>query len=102
MKPSKCSFARKEVEYLGFTISAEGVRPNDAKVKAIDEFPTPTDTTSVKRFLGMLNFYRRHVQDLAAVARPLTALTHKDKATGDNVPFTWSNHCEEAFTELKQ
>ena len=50
----------------------------------------------------MLNFYRRHVQDLAAVARPLTALTRKDKATGGNVPFTWSSHCEEAFTELKQ
>ena len=102
LKPSKCSFARKEVEYLGFTISAEGVRPNDTKVKAIVEFPTPTDSTSVKRFLGMLNFYRRHVQDLAAVARPLTALTRKDKATGGNVPFTWSSHCEEAFTELKQ
>ena len=50
----------------------------------------------------MLNFYRRHVQDLATVARPLTALTRKDKKTGGNVPFTWSSHCEEAFTEVKQ
>ena len=35
------------------------------------------------------------------MARPLTALTCKDKATGSNVPFIWSSHCEEAFTELK-
>ena len=53
---------------MGFTISAERICPNDTKVKAIAEFLAPTDSTSVKRFLGMLNFYRRHVQDLAAVA----------------------------------
>ena len=71
-----------EVEYLGFTISAKGVRPNSAKIKAITDFPRPTDNTSVRRFLGMLNFYRRHVSNLAMVARPLTALTRKDKTTG--------------------
>jgi len=32
----------------------------------------------VKGFLGLVNFYRRHVPNLAAVARPLTALTRKD------------------------
>ena len=50
----------------------------------------------------MLNFYRRHVHDLAAVARPLTTLTCKDMATGGNVPFNRSSYCKEAFTELKQ
>ena len=75
LKPSKCLFARKEVEYLGFTISANGVRPNSAKILAITEFPLPMDSTSVKRFLGMSNFYRRHISNLATVARPLTALT---------------------------
>ena len=50
----------------------------------------------------MLNANRRHVQDLAAVVRPLIALIHKDKATGGNVLFIWSSHCEEAFTEMKQ
>ena len=90
------------MEYLGFTISAEGVWPNEAKVRAIVEFPQPTDSTAVKRFLGMMNFYRKHVPNLAAVARPLTALTRKDKATGGNVPFAWTADCEVAFTELKQ
>ena len=39
---------------------------------------------------------------MAVVARSLTALTCKDKDTGGNAPFTWSSHCEEAFTEVKQ
>ena len=85
LKPSKYLFARKEVVYLGFTVSSEGVSPNQEKVKAIVNYPQPTDCKSVRRFLDMLNFYRRHVQNLAAVARPLTALTRKDPVSGDIV-----------------
>ena len=82
LKPAKCVFATSKVEYLGFTISAAGVQPNNNKVKAILEFPKPTDSKSVRRFIGMINFYRRHIRDLAAVAKPLTALTRRDKTTG--------------------
>ena len=102
LKPSKCSFARKEVVYLGFTVSSEGVTPNQEKVKAIVDLPQPTDCKSVRRFLGMLNFYRRHIQSLAAVARPLTALTRKDPVSGGTVQFKWSPDCEKAFRELKE
>jgi len=99
LKPSKCLFARKEV--LGFTLSSEGITPNQEKVKAIVEYPQPTDCKSLRRFLGMLNFYRRHIQNLATVARPLTALTRKDPVSGDVVKFQWSRECETAFRELK-
>ena len=102
LKPSKCLFARKEVVYLGFTVSSEGVTPNQEKVKAIVNFPRPTDCKSVRRFLGMLNFYRRHIPNLAAVARPLTALTCKDRVTGGTVQFKWSTDCDKAFRELKE
>jgi len=102
LKPSKCLFARKEVVYLGFTVSSEGVLPNQEKVKAIVQYPQPSDGKSVRRFLGMLNFYRRHVQNLAAVARPLTALTRKDPVCGDIVQFQWSTECERAFKLLKE
>ena len=50
----------------------------------------------------MLNFYGRHVSNLAKVARPLNALTRKDKTTGGTVPFDWTSECEKAFRELKQ
>ena len=102
LKPSKCLFARKEVAYLGFTVSSEGVTPNQERVKAIVDFPQPTDCKSVRRFLGMLNFYGRHIQNLAAVARPLTALTRKDPVSGGTVQFKWSPDCEKAFRELKE
>ena len=102
LKPSKCLFAGKEVVYLGFTISSEGVTPNQEKVKAIVEYPQPTDCKLVRRFLGMLNFYRRHIQSLAAMARPLTVLTCKDPVSGGIVQFKLSPDCEKAFRELKE
>ena len=79
-----------------------GVKPNDTKVKAITEFPTPNDISAVKRFLGMLNFYRKHIKDFASMAMPLTALTRKDKTTGKTVKFQWSEDCEKVFCTLKQ
>ena len=51
---------------------------------------------------GLVNFYRRHLPNLAAIARPLTALTRKDKTTGTTVPFGWNEQCEYAFQEVKR
>ena len=102
LRPEKCSFAQASVEYLGHTLSPEGVRPNDNKVKAVKEFPQPTCCKEVKSFLGLINFYRRHLPNLAAITRPLTALTRRDKETGTPVPFVWDGQCESAFQEVKR
>jgi len=98
LKPSKCLFARKEVLYLSFTVSSKGVTPNQEKVKTIVEYHQPTDCKSI----GMLNFFRRQIQNLAAVARSLTALTHKEPASGSTVQFKWNQECEMAFKHLKE
>ena len=93
LRPEKCSFAQSSVEYLGHTLSPDGVRLNDNKVKAVKEFKRPTCCKEVKSFLGLVNFYRRHLPNLAAVTRSLTALTRKDKGTGTAVPFMWDEQC---------
>ena len=102
LTPEKCCFAKTEIEYLGYTLTPNGVKPNNTKVKAITEFPTPNDVSAVKRFLGMLNFYRKHIKDFASIAMPLTALTRKDKTTGKTVTFQWTEDCEKALSTLKQ
>ena len=51
LKLSKCAFAQKEIYYLGFTLTGKGVKPNDAKVKAVKEFPKPRSAKEVKVFL---------------------------------------------------
>ena len=79
LKPQKCKFAQEKIEYLGHTLTAKGVYPNDGKVQAVIEFPRPQNIKEVKSFLGLVNYYRRHLQNLAVIARPLTAITRKGK-----------------------
>jgi transposase InsO family protein len=71
---SKCVFGVHEVKFLGYLISETGTRPLDSKVQAIKEFPVPTDVRQLRRFLGMLNFYRRFLPQAAQVQAPLHAL----------------------------
>ena len=96
LKPSKCVFAADEIEYLGHTLTAEGVKPNSEKIESVKSFPRPSTVKEVKGFLGLANFYRRHIPDMATISRPLTALTRKD------VTFEWTEEWEVAFGEVKQ
>ena len=102
LKPTKCAFAREQVDYLGHTLSAEGVRPNSAKVEAVKNFPRPKSSKEIKSFLGLINFYRRHLPNFAVIARPLTALTRQDKELKKTVPFVWDDKCEAAFQKAKE
>ncbi|KAL6728867.1 hypothetical protein Aduo_010600 [Ancylostoma duodenale] len=96
LKASKCEFAREGIKFLGFILSKDGIKPNPEKTKAIDEYPTPKNTTDIKAFLGMCSFFRRFVHNFASIASPLTALTKKD------TPFIWTPECETAMILLKQ
>ena len=95
LKPTKCNFLRAEVPYLGYVISKTGIRPDPAKTDKVRNFPTPTDPTSVRSFVGLASYYRRFVPQFASVAAPLHRLTKKD------VAFEWSPECEAAFCKLK-
>jgi len=96
LKPAKCMFVRKEVEYLGHVITAEGLKPNPRITEAVRSFPVPESVQGVRRFLGMASYYRRFIPRFAKIARPLHHLTAKD------VPFQWSPECETAFATLKE
>ncbi|UYV60204.1 CYFIP1 [Cordylochernes scorpioides] len=77
LKPSKCEFGRREVEFLGYVISTGGLKPGPRKIKAIEEFPEPKNVHDIRRFLGLTNFFRRFVKDFARKAEPLSRLTKK-------------------------
>ena len=94
-RPEKCSFDKTEVEYLGMFVNRDGIKMDDAKVKAITEWPAPTNVCGVRSFLGLANFYRRFIKDYAKLAKPLTDLTQKDKV------FSWGTAEAEAFAALQ-
>lgn len=96
VKLSKCEFHKETVKFLGFQISENQIAPDPDKVKAIKEWPKPTNLKEVQSFVGTLNFYRRLVKGFSKVAAPLTNLTKKDTA------FRMNQACEEAFEKLKE
>ena len=79
LKLSKCTFAQKQIEYLGHVVSQHGVEPVPAKVEAIQNWPTPHSTKAPRGFLGLSGFYRRFIKDYASMAAPLTHLLAKDQ-----------------------
>ena len=78
LKPTKCHFARSEVEYLGHLVTPKGLKTNQRLVEAVNMFPTPTDVNGVRRFLGLASYYRRFIDGFARIAAPLRELTRKN------------------------
>ena len=57
LKPKKCLFLRDEVPYLGYLISANGIRPDLSKTDKVWTFPTPSDVMTVRLFVGLASYY---------------------------------------------
>ena len=95
VKAEKCVFSTNSVEFLGHILEEGRVRADPRKIRAVEEWPRPTDRTQLRRFLGFSNFYRQFIRGFSRVAAPLSALT------SINLPFSWSPVAEEAFQALK-
>ena len=92
---AKSEFGCATVTYLGHVVGQGHVKPVDAKITSISEFPRPTSKKHVMRFLGMAGYYRKFCPNFSSITEPLTRLLSK------NVKFDWNNHCDKAFEELK-
>ena len=93
LKPSKCHFFRREVEYLGHIVSSSGISPNPKKVKAVQECPFPKNIHEVRHFLGLVSYYRRFIKDFSTVAKPLITMTEK-KARVQYTPQAFKAFCD--------
>lgn len=95
LKKDKCVFLVNEVQYLGYVISREGIKTDPRKIEAITKIPRPSNTTEVRSFLGMVNFYSKFVNNMSARLVPLYNLLKR------GVNWYWSKECERAFIEIK-
>src|SRR5258708_31248759 len=95
LKPEKCKFEQKEVEYLGLVISKDHVAMDLMKVHGVTEWPTPTKVKEVQSFLRFVNFYWKFIHDFSDIAHPLYALTHKTQS------WVWGSPKQKAVNSLK-
>ena len=95
---SKCKFVRASLPFLGFIVDSEGIRTDPEKVKTIHEYPRPSTVTQIKRFLGMIGWYRRFIPDFSTHSAIITALMAGKKKSQ---PIVWSPEANKSFEELK-
>ena len=84
----KSEFECATVTYLGHKVGRGHVKPVQAKVSVILNFPRPTSKRQLMRFHGMAGYYRKFCPNFSSVCEPMTALLKK------NATFTWSKDCE--------
>ena len=96
VKPEKCKWKVKEVEFLGVVIGPEGIKMEKEKVRGVLEWLTLKCVKDIQKFLGLANYYRRFIESFALIARLLHDMVKKDKK------WEWTGKQEEAFKELKK
>ena len=95
LNKQKCKFGVEAVKYVGHIFCKSGVKPDPEKVKAISQFPVPSDVPSLQRFLGMTNYLGKFIPNYSQLTAPMRQLMHKD------IEFIWTDEQNNAFTKLK-
>ena len=91
----KCHLAAREVSFLGYKVTPEGLEPEPRLMEAISKLPPPINVAEVRSFLGLVGYYRRFVKKFSDKAAPLNALLRKDQV------WKWTQECQYAFETLK-
>ena len=97
LNAEKCSFGLNEIDYLGYIITPNGVKPNPKKIKAIQNIERPTTVTEVRRLIGMVQYYRDLWPRRSHLLEPFTAISSGKKGT----KIKWTEGLETAFQQIK-
>ncbi|XP_037518504.1 uncharacterized protein K02A2.6-like [Rhipicephalus sanguineus] len=96
LNKNKCLFGVSEVPFLGVIVSAQGIKPDPAKVAAIKTMEAPKDVAGVRRLLGMINHLARFLPHISEITAPIRALLNKSSS------WTWEHEQEAAFVRVKE
>lgn len=95
----KCEFGKRELVFVGYKVTPQGILPDPAKVQSIKNWPALTNVQEVRSFIGLAQYYRRFIPNFASIAAPLTDLT---RGTGPKKrSITWTQECQTAFDKIK-
>ena len=87
----KCS----EVSIIRHVITRNGLKADPKKVKAIIKMEQPADVPAVQRFIGLVKYLSKFLQDQSELCEPLRRLTHR------KAEWNWTHEQEDAFEKIK-
>ena len=97
LNEGKCIFGVPEMEFLGHSVSTRGISPLPGKIEAVKRFEQPQSVKSLQRFLGLVNFYRRLLPNVAETMQPLT-----EALVGAPRQLKWTESMTSVFRQVKQ
>ena len=71
LRLDKCLFLMSEITHLGYIVDKNGVKPSEEHIRAVLDYPVPQTVHDVQRFIGMVSYFRRFIENFAATAKPL-------------------------------
>ena len=95
LNKDKCYFRQPELPYLGEVVTAQGVKPDPAKVQAIEDMPTPKDQSDLQRILGLVTYMSRFIPNMSNRTSVLRSLLEKD------ADWQWLPEHEKAWQGIK-
>jgi hypothetical protein len=93
VKMKKCTWGKRSVKYLNHIIGNGKLLADDDKVKAIRKWKRLTTGKELQRFLGLVNYYREFIQDLAKIERPLYEVKREEV-------LEWTSKMEIVFEKI--
>ena len=82
-------------DILGHIVGDGQVKPVEAKVEAVSDFPVPSGKRQLMLFLCMAGYYKKFCYNFSFIAEPLKNLL------GKRVKIIWTDNCQKSFEKLK-
>jgi hypothetical protein len=101
LKPSKCHYFMTHVKFMGHIISDEGIATDPKKREAVKQWPELKSVQQVQQFMGLVNYYRDHVDGMAKIGQPLTDIQANHLRDVDFATL-WKSEQKLAFENLKK
>ena len=95
LKPEKCDFEQKEIDYLSVIVGNGKLQMDPKKLKSVADWPKPKTPTDIHKFLGFTGYYWYFIQGYSKIAQPLLDLIKKA------VVWNWGKSQQHTFKELK-
>ncbi len=96
LNKDKCHFRQTSLLFLGHTVSAEVLRPDESRVQAILNAPAPSDASTLRSLLGLMSWYSKFLPDFATVVAPVHSCLQAPNG------FSWSKEAEQSLTKVKR
>ena len=96
LNDSKCHFNKSSLRFLGHTVSAQGIHPDEVHLSAMLHAPVPKDAHQLRSLLGLLSWYNKFIPNFATVVEPLRACIRQGSE------FSWSDEAQKSFSTVKE